>query len=319
MRKVILILIVITVSVPGFNQETSSSDIEWACETIVTGWFDGFKALIDEGMNIESTSTKYNNSRFIHLATEFKKVNFIKYLAEQGCDMNSLNGSGITSLEIAVSMGNYDIAKELLKNGADVNFLPPDFQTPLFRATVRGEYDEIQFYLKNGAKFTQYYHGESALFFYISQMIQVKKSMDERIIKLYLDYGFNPNQTDMKNYNLLHCLLMHPSISLETIKLLESYNININAQIDSLFTPLHMAVYFNNFEITEYLISKHADVNIKDLNGNTPLLWAVQNDSHTITEMLLEHGADINITNKFGDSPHSIASDEVKQLLGKYN
>lgn len=90
-----------------------------------------------------------------------------------GCDLNSFSGSGLTPLEIAVSMGNYDTAELLLELGADINTVGPSFETPLFKATVRGELDEILFYLSHGAEFTVYYHGESALYFYISRLIKM--------------------------------------------------------------------------------------------------------------------------------------------------
>ena len=47
-------------------------------------------------------------------------------------------------------------------------------------------------------------------------------------------------------------------------------------------------------EITELLLSKGADVNIKDIQGKTALIFAATYGNKEIVELLLSNGADVN-------------------------
>lgn len=63
-----------------------------------------------------------------------------------------------------------------------------------------------------------------------------------------------------------------------------------------------------NKEITEYLISKGADVNKQIETGDTPLMRCLQNDSLTLEQfqhrqILLKNGASVTIKNKLGIAP----------------
>jgi len=57
---------------------------------------------------------------------------------------------------------------------------------------------------------------------------------------------------------------------------------------DDGWTPLHLAVNNDNFNIVEVLITNGADVNAKDLDDWTPLQIAAQNGYVDITEILTE-------------------------------
>lgn len=55
--------------------------------------------------------------------------------------------------------------------------------------------------------------------------------------------------------------------------------------------------------MTEYLISRGADVNKVTFAGNTPLHTASGRDMDQMVKLLIEHGADVNIANLEGDIP----------------
>ena len=72
-------------------------------------------------------------------------------------------------------------------------------------------------------------------------------------------------------------------------------------------SPLHLAVLFGNKAHVEFLISKGADVSIKEENeGNTPLHWAKSNTDPKlqaeIVMVLLMNGADANARNNNQDT-----------------
>jgi ankyrin repeat protein len=54
---------------------------------------------------------------------------------------------------------------------------------------------------------------------------------------------------------------------------------------------LHWAASRDHKNTVELLISKGADVNVKDNNGLTPLWWAKDRGSEEIVDLLRKHGA----------------------------
>lgn len=69
----------------------------------------------------------------------------------------------------------------------------------------------------------------------------------------------------------------------------------INARDAKGRTPLHWAVYMNNFEMAEFLLQQEADPNALNRRHRTPLHWAVLKPDIKFTRLLLEYKADPNI------------------------
>jgi ankyrin repeat protein len=88
---------------------------------------------------------------------------------------------------------------------------------------------------------------------------------------------------------------------------------SIGAEYESIFTgmsPLHLAIELGSYDIIEYLISKGADINCSDNNGNTILHTTnCKKDLVGFSLWLLENGADANKVNKVGKTPLDILID----------
>ena len=52
---------------------------------------------------------------------------------------------------------------------------------------------------------------------------------------------------------------------------------------------LFRAVINDNFEISEFLLDKNADPNVKNIYSETPLHHAVENSNHKLINLLLEY------------------------------
>ena len=82
-------------------------------------------------------------------------------------------------------------------------------------------------------------------------------------------------------------------------------NVNINNEFG--MTPLHLAVWLRNADVSEILISYGADVNARDMGGFTPLHYAVHQHDAELVRLLLNSGADPTLGNNFGDTPLDFA------------
>lgn len=88
--------------------------------------------------------------------------------------------------------------------------------------------------------------------------------------------------------------------NLELVRFLISKGANVNLKnaTNKLSTLLHCAT--NNLELTKLLIDNGADVNAKNLFGKTPLMYACSYNNFETTEILIEYGADVNAKDKDG-------------------
>ena len=76
-------------------------------------------------------------------------------------------------------------------------------------------------------------------------------------------------------------------------------------------TPMHIASYFWQFKMVQFLLKHHADIHARDVHGRTALhitSW-LQNSNPEIARLLLEHGADVISKDHEGKTPLHILSD----------
>ncbi|XP_038693510.1 26S proteasome non-ATPase regulatory subunit 10-like isoform X2 [Tripterygium wilfordii] len=104
----------------------------------------------------------------------------------------------------------------------------------------------------------------------------------------------------------------------EVVKLLadieESKSV-VNCGDEEGWITLHSAVSFGNVEIVEALLSKGADVNLRNNGGRVALHYAAGKGWLKIAELLIAHGAKINSKDEVGCSPlHRAASTGNSEL-----
>jgi len=93
------------------------------------------------------------------------------------------------------------------------------------------------------------------------------------------------------------------------VKLLLSYNPDLEIKGTDDYTPFHYAVSKRHSDVIKLLIEYGADVNTRDSKGKTPLFTSITNfngkqESIEIMKTLLELGADQNIKSNSGVTFH---------------
>ena len=91
------------------------------------------------------------------------------------------------------------------------------------------------------------------------------------------------------------------------------------SQAESGETPLHVVALNDNADSVSWLVSKNANVNVKDANGFTPMHWAAFRNAIQAATALLNSGADIDSQTNDGATPLQAAaagdSDKIAALL----
>jgi ankyrin repeat protein len=100
----------------------------------------------------------------------------------------------------------------------------------------------------------------------------------------------------------------------EGVRALLKEKVNVNEAQGDGMTPLHWAVYANNFDVAQILVKAGANVKaVTRLDASTPLLMAATNGNVQIMELLINAGADVNAASSIGTTPlmQSAASGNV--------
>jgi ankyrin repeat protein len=80
----------------------------------------------------------------------------------------------------------------------------------------------------------------------------------------------------------------------KVVNFIENQGVDVNAQDEHGYSPIHAAASYGQQALLGYLISKGADVNLRDADGDTPLLVC---DDPGCFEDLLNSGADMQAKN----------------------
>lgn len=271
------------------------------------------KAPLDYALDIAADSEAKDRRKIVDL------------IFSRGADVNGKDGNGLTPLQY-VSLNSLsdnatkDLMKYLISKGAK-----PD----LFSASAIGDRQEVEKLLreKHDAR-EKIAGGWTAL----------HVASTEEIAKLLIDHGADVNAatTDTwpfgdKGITPLHMQIINGWKNI--VALLIERGADLNARTGRGYTPLVIAVSRDNqsksesnkimvrSEIAELLLSKGADVNIKDDDGRTLLHRIVHSSDISLAkELVLKYGADVNAKDNSGDTPlykaaYNLDNIELAQFL----
>jgi len=120
-------------------------------DLIKSGDLEGLKSAFQSDSD-KCNVMPYGQSLPFHAVLE-NKMDILKFLIEQGCDLNIGDDDGLTPLHAAALGNNREAAVALLSSGAQPDIEDRYGNTPLFRAVYSydGDLSVISLLLQNGA------------------------------------------------------------------------------------------------------------------------------------------------------------------------
>ena len=285
-------------------------------------------------VNAKSTTARFYGGTPLHLACGRGNKEVAELLIDKGADINGKAGArGRTPISSAARYGRKDMIELLISKGAEVNA-----SNALLSAAGREYIELVKLWIAKGADVNaKDAQGSTALH-------EASSNGNQELAKILISAGADVNVGDNlsrtpldlaeknRHTEIIELLKKHggkkgtPTLlgavdagDIELVQSLISKGADVNVKNDRGETPLHL-LKRGNRDIAELLIAKGADVNAKNNNGSTPLHWpyGIKKD---IVELLIAKGADVNARDNAGNTPlitpFGMAKDIAELLIAK--
>uniref|UniRef100_A0A8C7ISS7 Euchromatic histone-lysine N-methyltransferase 1a n=1 Tax=Oncorhynchus kisutch TaxID=8019 RepID=A0A8C7ISS7_ONCKI len=214
---------------------------------------------------------KYHTKQ-LYISAHHGELQKVIHLLVDGKDPNYLmySQNKRTPLHAAASEGHQEVCHMLVQAGANLDMFDEEQRTPLMDACENNHLDTVKYLLRAGAALSH---------------------------------------KDIKGSTCLHLAakLGHYDV---VQHLLSKASKQVNCQDDGGWTPITWAIEYKHRELVLLLLSRGADVNIRDKEENICLHWAALSGSNDIAQILLDARCDLHAVNVHGDSTLHIAARE---------
>lgn len=241
-------------------------------------------------------------------------IRLVAALIDRCVDLTARNEHGDTALHVAAGLGDaVEIATLLVHGGADVNALGNGGATPLHCAAQRGELDVARVLLDYGALGgVEDAGGATAL--QLAEGNHNQRLVD--MLKGGMDIDQDTGMETVPNPDTPSgsCVARNPDALMGEIPA------DIESKNSARRTALQQAVFDNDLDRVQVLLSRGAHIEVREHFGYTPLLRALVENRPIIFQALLDAGADVHATDEAGCTAlHCVAksgySDAVHTLV----
>lgn len=255
----------------------------------------------------------------LHRAAIEGKTDQIDKLLKEGININERNAEGLTPLHEAIGALKFSTAEKLVKAGADVNAKGLVGRTALMFACIIGLRPGKVYNAATGNEMTS----RSIRYSNAEGKVHPDEGQFD-FVKFLVKNGADPKMRDDENKVALHFAAENGYV--EIVKyLVEQCGSDVNASNFYGAVPLHYAARHNYPQIAAFLMQKDADINATfngngdSLKGLTPLMVAVFQGHETVVKLLLSKGANLNLKDASGKTALDYAKkandQEIVQLL----
>ncbi|MDP0561760.1 MAG: ankyrin repeat domain-containing protein [Candidatus Endonucleobacter sp. (ex Gigantidas childressi)] len=276
----------------------------------------------------------------LHTAIMSNQVEVVKYLLEQGAEVNVENGFGKCPLVVAAQNGRKDIIELLLGYNAYVDANDMKLvgsimgmaDLDLFKFVFENiDWNDILFDDNINCLQLAVVIGDCQLIKYLSleknmgisgrlNLVQISVYMNnfEKVKYLIDDLGADINYTFSSQPSPLATAITSNNATMVDYLIEHGANVNEFSWFNNNKSkPLFMAVSQNNCSVVQCLIDHKALIN-EIVDGVSPLHLAVLNGDMDVIKYLCENGADINNKHDNNKSPFDVAKDEGKKEIVTY-
>ncbi len=250
----------------------------------------------------------------LHIAALKNDAEMVQFLIDMKADTEVTDSSGKTPMAAAVGADCLDATRVLAQSGASIFATDSAGETVYALARAKGK-ASLSAIISKATVAEQDGEGKTALHYAVA-------SLDEEAVSVILASGGSASVADSKGQTPLAVAYLNPVpdasariaaglllAGAEPVRGQFSYfetavlKRNPSMRFEEGKTPLHIASGNGHTGFVNYLISRKAAVNVKDVSSSTPLHEAVRGGHVDCTAILLGAGADPNQKDSSGNTP----------------
>ncbi|KAK7093850.1 E3 ubiquitin-protein ligase MIB2-like [Littorina saxatilis] len=253
--------------------------------------------------NKAKVNTRVKGNAVLHVASYHGHRDIVKYLLDNGAEVNAKDEDGLTPLLFAIDGEQTSVIEELCKRGADKSAADKSGLTALHRAVDQELVECVRILVNNGADVNVQDKDLD------TPMHDAIRKDNREIIKALLDCDkLDGTKTNKDKLNIMHVAVIHG------LQRVVEVLISRNTKLASItggpenWSPLHMAAMNGRTAVAGVLVKKgDVDVNAVDKNNRSALHYAVQTCENTIIDLLLGRDANPSIQDVDGNTPSHLA------------
>ena len=225
-------------------------------------------------------------------------IDTAKILIENGANINAVDFEGWSALSYAVNNGDIEIAKLLLENKAKIkDELLIAIKSPIVESSI----NIMKLLIDNKANIN--YTDENGF----TPLNITIESGDMELTKFLITNGANVNSLMQDGVSLIGYAIAQNNMDLLQILIENGANVNYTGGDSWAKTPLQTASRLGLDNVVRILLTRNADINAVDMNGNTALHTAALNSQLSVVKLLLEKNPSLDIQNKVGNTALHLA------------
>jgi ankyrin repeat protein len=260
------------------------------------------KALVEKGAEwdyVEGTQMTP-----LEMATSMGFTQIFKYLvALAGLDKRVNDPRGIRLLHLAAGQGHKTAVKHLLSCGYSADALDETGLTPLRRALINGRSDIAKLLLDKGADV--HTRGTDLRTHGPSMLREAVGNTNVPLLNLLLKKGVKASDLNGEGYPWFCVRVVRRR---DVIGPLVQNGLDVNIRLrEETKTLMEMAVEHADEGTVELLIDAGAELEGKGHKGRTPIFIAVYRGHEPLIKLLADRGADLGFRDKRGDTPLEFA------------
>ncbi|KAH0617642.1 hypothetical protein JD844_016091 [Phrynosoma platyrhinos] len=243
------------------------------------GQLELMQMIIDSSTEALNVTDSSGNTP-LHWATKKNQIESVKLLLSRGANPNILNSNMMAPLHLAVQSLYNELVKIFLEHSTtDVNLEGEGGNTPILVACYKDNSEALRLLIEHGGKICKA-NSMGCMPVHAAAFSGAKACM-EIIIKRGEELGYSP-ESHINFTNNGKCTPLHLAVQSGDLEMIK------------------MAALFDHYELAEYLISMGAKIDSVDIEGRTPLLLATSCASWKIVNLLLSKGANVELKDHLG-------------------
>jgi len=207
----------------------------------------------------------------------------VKFLANQGADLNQADDYGQSPVWVAARFGHTEIVKFLIEKNVNLEEkLLQIAKKEEIKWLIADELNKIQ---------TNFWNGLQEGRVDVIESLAGKVSLDR-----VNDEGCTP------------VLVAARCGHIEIVEFFATKNVDLDSADKRGHTPVFVAAWCGRIEVVKFLATKNVDLNRPDIVGQTPTFIAAAEGRTEVVKFLGTQNVDLNRANNFGRSPVHVAA-----------